>query len=84
MEPFLNAAVRLRLSWLLFRDPRQFFRDKMLRIPKLPRSPVWNPRQRAPAWRPPIGCKDGLPNYQHAQLSVWVPCKQFFRYGRPP
>jgi len=84
MEPSLHAAVGLQLSVLLLCDPSHFLRDKMFRIPKLSCSAVRNPRQRAPVWRPPIGCKDRLPNNQHAHLSVRVPRKELLGCGRPP
>src|SRR5260370_30407160 len=55
----------------------------MFRIPKLSHSAVWNPRQRAPAWRPPIGRENWLPDNQHAHLSVWIPRKELLRCGCP-
>src|SRR6266446_3151746 len=56
----------------------------MFRIPKLPCPPVRNSRQRAPAWRPPIGRKDWLPDNQHAHVAVRVLRKDLLGCGRPP
>src|SRR5216110_2716944 len=56
----------------------------MFRIPKLSRALVRNPGQRAAAWWPPIGCKDRLPNNQHARLPVRVPRKDLLGCGSPP
>jgi hypothetical protein len=84
VEAFLDAAVRFQLPRLLLCEPRQFLGDKVFRVPKLLCSAVGNPRQRAPAWRSPVGGENWFPDDQHAHLSVRVPRKELFRCGRPP
>ncbi len=73
MESCLPAAVRLQLRRLMAGNPNYLFRDKVLWIPKLPHTTVRNPAKRGAAWRPPVRYQDGLPNNQHAHLSVLMP-----------
>jgi hypothetical protein len=61
MKCLAHAAGRLRLPRFLLRGSGQFLRNKVIRIPKLSRSTVTNPRQRSSAWLSPVGCENWFP-----------------------
>jgi hypothetical protein len=84
MESLLHAAVGRWLARFLLRDPSEFLRHKMFRVPKLPRSAVGNTRQRAPAWRSPVSRKNRFPYDKHSHLLVRVMHKELLCCGRPP
>ena len=84
IETFLHTALWFWLDRFLLCDPSDLRCHEMLRIPKLPRAAVGNPRQSAAAWRFPICCKNRLPNNEHAHPFVRVMRKKLLRCGRPP
>ena len=73
VEPFLNAAVRLRLRRSSGCAILQFHGHEMLRVPELTHSAVRDPSERAATRRSPVRWEDRFPHDEHPQLSVAVP-----------
>jgi hypothetical protein len=73
VEPFLNAAIRLRLRRSPGCATLQFPGHDMLWVPELTHSAVCDSFERAPTRRPPVRRKDRLPYDEHTYLSVNVP-----------
>ena len=84
VKTFRGAARWPWLARLFIRDPIEFLRHKMIRIPKLFRPRVWNSPQSAPAWCAPVRRQDRLPNHQHSELRVGVLLQDLFGCGGPP
>jgi hypothetical protein len=84
VEPFLNAAIWLRLRRYSTCTILQFQRHDMLRVPKLTRAPVCNSSERAATRWPPVRCEDRLPYDKHTHLAVGVPRQQLLSCGGPP
>ena len=84
VEPFLNAAIRLRLT----RGPGcvilEFRGYDVVRVPELARSAVCNSSERAPTGRAPVRREDRLPHNEHAHLSIAVPRQELLSCGGPP
>ena len=72
VEPFLNAAIRLRLGLSSGCAILQFRGHDMLRIPELTHAAVRDSSERATTWRSPVRWEDRLPHDEHPQLSVTV------------
>src|ERR1700736_6338828 len=73
VEPFLNAAIRLRLRRSPGCATLQFPGHDMLWVPELTHSAVCDSSERAATRRPPVCRKDRLPYDEHTHLSVNVP-----------
>jgi hypothetical protein len=73
VEPFLNAAIRLRLRRSSGCAILQFRGHDMLRVPELTHSAVRDSSERAATRRPPVRWEDRFPHDEHPQLSVAVP-----------
>ena len=84
IEPFLNAAIRLRLKRSSGCVILQFRRHDVLRVPELARSAVCDSPQRAATRRPPVRREDRLPYHKNPHLSVGVSLQQLLNCGGPP
>jgi len=73
VEPFFNAAIRLRLRRSPGWATLQFPGHDMLWVPELTHSTVCDSSERAATRRPPVRRKDRLPYDEHTHLSVNVP-----------
>jgi len=84
IETSLNAAFGLLLRGLASCHLPQRRGDRVVRVPKLSCPCVGDPRQRTPAWGPPIRGEDWLPNHQHPDFSVRVSRQDLLYCGGPP
>jgi hypothetical protein len=73
VEPFFNAAIRLRLRRSSGCANLQFCGHNMLRVPELTHSPIRDSSERAATRRSPVRWEDRFPHDEHPQLLVAVP-----------
>lgn|ERR1700682_2637490 len=83
-ESSVYAAGGLYLRWLGGGSAIQLLGDKMLWVPKLNGSLVYDSSKGAGAWRGEIRRQDRLPHDQNAESGVRMAGKKLFDCGGPP
>jgi hypothetical protein len=73
VEPFLNTAIRLRLTRSSGCEILQFPRHDVLRVPELAHPAICNSSERAATRWPPVRCEDRFPYHEHTHVFVGVP-----------